>query len=170
MTEANSVHGFLAAALVSAIVGLVGYAARAQMPVSVIAGVPVQCGGIPAVLVPNVGDVAKSVPGTIVLDAYMFPRMHPLIQLFTYAHECGHHMNGDVTGAMLGHVNFQREQNADAVGIKALRDQLGLTRQQAVAIAAQFANNPPMWPFYLPGPQRAQWIIACYDGAPICPG
>lgn len=99
----------------------------------------------------------------IILNSSVFTTIPPLMQLFTYAHECGHHISGDIVAAtFFQHNDIARELNADRIGIRLLRDQLNITLQQAQAIASVFANNPPMWPYYPPGPQRAQWIMDCY--------
>jgi hypothetical protein len=93
-----------------------------------------------------------------------FQNMEPLMELFTYAHECGHHMSGDVVSLIVWHHdNPAREMIADKIGIRILRDNLGITHAQAQRIANFFSNNRAIPPYYLPGPARASWIIACYE-------
>jgi|GEM_PF-6803080 len=85
-----------------------------------------------------------------------------LLQLFAYAHECGHHVSGDVIRGVILKENVpDREKTADRIGIRLLRDQFRIKPNQADVIAQFFQNNPP-FPGYLPGPERAQWIRDCY--------
>ena len=87
----------------------------------------------------------------------------PVVQLFAYEHECGHHSSGDVISATFyRHLNPDREKTADRIGIRTLRDRFNISRNDAQAIAATFIRNPP-YPGYLPGPERAAWILACFD-------
>jgi hypothetical protein len=73
-------------------------------------------------------------------------------------------MSGDiVAGVFFHHDNPRREMNADRIGIRLLRDQFSISLEQAQAIADVFKGNPPVPPYYLPGPQRAQWIVDCYS-------
>jgi hypothetical protein len=118
---------------------------------------------------PTLSDIAISTidPATgerlILINFPAASQMPPLLQLFIYAHECGHHISGDViAGVLLHENNLNREKTADMIGIRILRDQLGITAAQADALATVFRNNPPMFPYYLPGPLRAQWISNCY--------
>jgi len=145
----------------------------AQTYVGMVAGLPVSCvdaTGAPVVTIaqPGVGDVARSKiepngARLIVVDSVAFFSLPPLMQLFFYSHECGHHVSGDiVAGIVFRHVNPMIEMNADRIGIRFLRDQLNITLPQAQMIASYFVNNPPVPPYYLPGPQRAKWIIDCY--------
>jgi len=147
--------------------------ASAQTLHPVIAGMPVYCtdpSGAPVYTAydPSINDVAMSsiLPNgarVIALNPATFPKMPPLIQLFIYAHECGHHLSGDIIAGVLFHEdNLNREKNADRIGIRLMRDQLHISPQQAAAISSTFQNNPPMFPYYLPGPLRAQWIRNCY--------
>ena len=117
---------------------------------------------------PTLNDVAASTVsnGTrlIIINPSGMANLPPLLQLFVYAHECAHHLNGDVLGqAYLQEVNFDREKDADKGAIRILRDQLSVTISQARMIANFFSGNPPIFPFYLAGPERARWILACYS-------
>lgn len=145
----------------------------AQTLTPIVGGLPVRCTdavGVPVFTIfsPAVPDAAQSTilptgVRVIVLNPMVVGGMPPLLQLFVYAHECGHHLSGDVVmGAYYNHQNPMREQNADRIGIRILRDQLHISQAQANAIAAVFQNNPAIPPFYLPGPLRAQWISDCY--------
>ena len=116
------------------------------------------------------GDAAWSTieahpPGAeplIVINMPVVGRMPQLLQLFAYAHECGHHSSGDVMAGIIYHeIDPDREKTADRIGIRLLRDQFHISQQNADLIASFFQKNPP-FPGYLPGPQRAQWIRNCY--------
>jgi hypothetical protein len=138
----------------------------------VIGGIVVRCTdatGSPVYTVwAQVPDAAQSsIEGPVAmrlikLNPSVSRRPH-LMQLFIYAHECGHHISGDiVAGVFFNHDNPDREMNADRIGIRLLRDEFQITLAQARALAQTFVNNPPIPPYYLPGPQRAQWIVDCY--------
>jgi hypothetical protein len=72
-------------------------------------------------------------------------------------------MSGDVfAGVVLHENNLNREKIADRIGIRLLRDKMNITAADADQVASFFKNNPPIFPYYLPGPQRAQWIRNCY--------
>jgi hypothetical protein len=97
------------------------------------------------------------------LNPQIVPREPALLQLFTYAHECGHHTSGDIAmDVFFHHDNPQREMTADRIGIRLMRHQLGITFAQAQEIAQYFQNNPAVPPNYLPGLERAKWIVDCY--------
>jgi hypothetical protein len=117
---------------------------------------------------PGLNDVAAATVsnGTrfIIINPSGMAALPPLLQVFVYAHECAHHLNGDVLAeAYLKEVNFEREKDADKVAIRILRDRLNVSLSQATSIANFFSGNPPIFPFYLPGPERASWILACYN-------
>jgi hypothetical protein len=138
-----------------------------------IGGIPVHCTDATGSIVyveklPTMSDVAQSTiepTGTRVIriDGPTFAALPNLLKLFIYAHECGHHMSGDVfAGVVLHEDNLNREKTADRIGIRLMRDQLNITAAEAGQIASIFQNNPPIFPYYLPGPQRAKWIKNCY--------
>jgi hypothetical protein len=146
----------------------------AQGASPVVGGIPVHCvdstgATVYSIYNPSISDVAMSMiaPNNmrlIVLNPARLTNFPPLLQLFAYAHECGHHMSGDiVAGAYFHHDNLAREQNADRIGIRLLRDQLSISLVQAQALASSFSANPAVPPYYLPGPMRAQWIVSCYE-------
>jgi hypothetical protein len=99
----------------------------------------------------------------VIQFSHSFRSEPPLLQLFTFAHECGHHLSGDVIAAVVyHHDDWGREMTADRIGIRLVRDQLHITLSQAQWLANYFVNNPAIPPYYLPGPQRAMWIVDCY--------
>lgn len=122
-------------------------------------------------LEPGTGDVAHSMiwpDGTRIITIYTgaFYTLPTLLQLFTYAHECGHHLSGDIVNSFVfHHDNMEREKNADRIGIRLMRDELNITPAQAQIVADYFRNNPPIPPYYLAGPLRAQWIVDCFNSS-----
>jgi len=149
-----------------------GHDVRAQAPSVTLAGLPVHCTdavGAPVLITWNqmLNDIAvSSILPTGVRLISLRPNLvqqPALLQLFVFAHECGHHISGDiVAGVYFHHDNLNREKNADRIGIRLVRDQLKITLTQAQQIASMFINNPPLPPYYLPGPARAQFIVDCY--------
>jgi hypothetical protein len=146
----------------------------AQVLSPTVGGMTVHCSdatGTPVYTVyRDVPDAAQSaiVSGTptIFINSQRQTSMPPMMQLFVYAHECGHHISGDIVAATyFGHDNLAREQNADRIGIRLMRDQLHISLADAQNIAASFQHNPAVPPYYLPGPLRAQWIVACYGSS-----
>jgi hypothetical protein len=99
----------------------------------------------------------------IVIDRPLTAQMARIVQLFLYAHECAHHLSGDVfPGHILKEADLEREKNADKIGIRLLRDQLHINRMQVDTLATQIQKDPTIFPAYMPGPQRADWIRRCY--------
>ena len=155
---------------------LLALSAHAQVPREdqanpIIGGYTVHCadplGAVVFTRWQSTGDMATStIQGNerLILLSPSMLSLPSLMQLFIYAHECGHHFSGDVARlAYLRHDNLAREQVADRIGIRFLRDQIGLSQNEAQGIADQFMNMPARPPYYLPGPLRARWIMACYN-------
>lgn len=148
--------------------------AQPPNPTPVIAGLPVHCydatGAVVFTIIGPIPDhdlaqsgIAPNGTRFIQLNPESFFRLPGMLQLFVYGHECGHHVSGDiVAGIYLHHDNPAREMNADRIGIRLMRDQLHITKDDATAISSFFVHNPPIPPYYLPGPQRARWIVDCY--------
>jgi hypothetical protein len=165
---------FIQIALASLTLGLSPYQVLADTPTPIIGGVPVHCTDPSRAIVytrfvSNLGDWARSLidPMTgerlIEIDLSLATQQPPLLQLFVYAHECGHHISGDIiAGQMFHEIDLNREKIADQIGIRILRDQFHISQAKVDSLAAVFQNNPPIFPFYLPGPLRAQWIRDCY--------
>lgn len=98
----------------------------------------------------------------IIINYPLASHFPQLLQLFLYAHECGHHVSGDIVkGVYFREADPFLEQRADRIGIRLLRDELQITQLQADELGSVFFRNPAI-PGYLPGPQRAKWISDCY--------
>jgi len=132
---------------------LLGGTAFAQQnlgPTPMIGGVHVSCLGVPT-LVARINDIGMAAPGQIILNPLLFEMPAP-IQLFVYAHECGHHQPG------IG----SNEQLADCWAIRTGRDQGWLPPDVTGMIAAAFINSPGDWT-HAPGQTRVQQMAACYN-------
>jgi hypothetical protein len=126
----------------------------AQMPTNLgptpmIGGVRVVCGGAITFVQPGLNDIAKAAPGQIILrpDLFDYP---PVIQLFVYAHECGHQMVG------------ANESAADCWAIKIGRNQGWLPPQFTPMLVAAFGNSQGDWT-HAPGPARINNMAGCYN-------
>lgn len=119
-----------------------------------------------AVLVANLGDVgrARNVFKTpvIMLDPGHLIRLPLKLQLFFYGHECAHHV--------LGHTYVMRptaESEADCWAAKDGRDRGLFTRFEVEGWAPWFAKSRgSVISGHLPGPERARFILQCFDENP----
>jgi hypothetical protein len=133
-----------------------------------IAGQPVFCqdiNGIPVKTVPapQLNDVGKAtIYGgfpVIFLNPNVLRGLPPAIQLFWYAHECGHH----VLGHPLSQFQITAERNADCWAIRIGRDQGWFTQYDLVNMKQYFINNPGSLWGHLPGPQRLRNFANCFN-------
>jgi hypothetical protein len=127
-----------------------------------IAGVPLRCAsyyGEPVRIymtrgLNNVGIATRVQRGQpiIVMNPDVLARFTPLVQVWWFAHECGHHALGP----------YNSETNADCWGVRVLRDQ-GFIRSvhDLQAFAYDLSSLPGSAVGHLPGPQRAQNVINC---------
>ena len=69
--------------------------------------------------------------------------MTPIKQIFAYAHECGHHVNG------------RSEEAADCFAVRTGRDQSWLSRQDALEICEADWNYSPQI--------RCEHFMSCYN-------
>ncbi len=113
-----------------------------------LAGVPVNCGGVPTAIQP-IGDIAMARPGWIILNPSLFS-MPPVLQLFIYAHECGHH----VVGA--------NESAADCWAIRLGRNQGWFRPRDFNWLIGYFGGNPGDWT-HAPGHERVRRMSACFS-------
>lgn len=128
-----------------------------------IAGVPLTCAnwqGIPVQIIANpylnnvgvahAGNVGQPV---IQLNPQVMNQFSPFVQVWWFAHECGHHAL---------HPSVNSESNADCWGIRVMRNQ-GLIQwpAQLNAFANELASLPGSPAGHLPGPVRAMNIANC---------
>ncbi|WP_440217260.1 hypothetical protein [Chromobacterium piscinae] len=120
-----------------------------------IGGASVVCMGIPTVVVSPLNDIAYAAPaGTmfpfpaILLrpDVFQYP---PVLQLFIYAHECGHFNVGP------------DETAADCWAIKLGRNQ-GWFTAASFPLLIQALGNSPGNSTHLPGPYRLAALQQCF--------
>lgn len=137
----------------------------------VIAGVPVYCTSAPYatpvrfVVNPGLNDVGRAYwaqEPIIELNPGVLQQLPPKLQLFWYGHECGHHVLGHL---LPGGQSPQSEIQADCWAIQIGKQQGLFSRQEVIAFAPYFANNPGSPWGHLPGPQRAQLFVQCFDSA-----
>ena len=134
-----------------------------------IAGMPVHCTdarGFPVTLVsePQLNDVgmARLAPNgapEISLNPLILENLPPAVQLFWYAHECAHH----VLGHTLGVPQLNNEMDADCWAIRIGRNQGWFRRQDLSGMYHYFINNPGSPWGHLPGPQRLQHFVNCFE-------
>lgn len=94
----------------------------------------------------------------IVLDRSRLAQLPDKLQLFFYGHECAHHV--------LGHAFAQTvwsEREADCWAVKHGRERGWFTREEVAAWSPQFAHSKGSPIGHLPGPERAERLVACYD-------
>ena len=125
------------------------YADVALGPNPIIAGFSVSCYGANTIVVDGLNDVAESAPGAILLNSILLESFPPVVQLFVYAHECGHQVVG------------LNEFAADCWAVKVGRNQGWLTMDGISTVEAGLANSPGDWT-HMPGPERIQAMTKCY--------
>ena len=127
-----------------------GASAQALGPYPVIAGLQVQCGGVPTFVQP-IPDIAMARPGVIVLNPKLF-ELPGSLKLFVYAHECAHHLLGN------------NEANADCWAIRTGRQQGWFKPSDISYLIQYFGNSPGDWT-HAPGPYRIANMMACFSTA-----
>jgi hypothetical protein len=115
-----------------------------------------------AIRMDDIGDVAHArvinrMP-IITLNQSRLDTLPVKLQIFFFHHECGHHV--------MGHVFYPTatsENEADCWAIKLGRSQGQFTRKDVEDFAPHLARSRGS-PFgHLPGPLRAQRLLACFD-------
>jgi hypothetical protein len=72
----------------------VGLGARVAEAGFQLSGVVPSCHGLPIVLDPSLEDVAAMHSGFIILNADRIAKLPKVVQLYAFAHECGHQIHG----------------------------------------------------------------------------
>lgn len=134
-----------------------------------IAGVSVNCVdalGVPVVTIPfpQLGDVgmARIEPNgarVIYLNPIILYPLPRFFQLFWYTHECAHHYLGHTYGFH----QLSREIQADCWAVRLGRDQRWLSREDIKKLIHYFEASPGSPWGHLPGQQRVQLLLECYD-------
>lgn len=164
----------LAAAALAVVATAGAVSARDGDPAATsIAGYPVTChdlrgNSVVTVRISNLGDVGRAgvvnrVP-VIVIDPHIIERLPNKLQIFFYEHECAHHVLGHWVGG-----SPEQEKEADCWAIRNGRDRGVFSRDDVMSFAPFIANSGGS-PFgHLPGPQRAGYLLRCFD-EPGTPG
>ncbi len=94
----------------------------------------------------------------IQMDPERLATLPPKLQMFFFGHECGHHV--------LAH-NFYPtpsvEIDADCWSIMNGRDRGLFTRDDVVAFKPYLAHSRGSAAGHLPGPERAEYLLKCFD-------
>jgi len=117
-------------------------------PSPIVGGVQVSCMGAVTIVAP-INDIAQAGPGQIFLNPTLFS-LPPVVQVFVYAHECGHQVVGS------------NEMAADCWAIKVGRNQGWLSRPAVGVIQQYFGNSPGDWT-HEPGPARIARMVGCFE-------
>ena len=176
LTEGKSLNRLLTgAALIIALAGGAVQGAFAQSVQAVpglesepiIGGVGVTCYDFRGVEVrtnrmDDLGDVARawvvSRMPVIAVDKVRMAELPDKVQLFFYFHECGHHA--------LAHVyapTTSSENEADCWAVKMGRKKVMFSREDVVGFAPVFAHSRGSAAGHLPGPERVNHLLACFD-------
>lgn len=113
----------------------------------VLAGLPVVCGGIPTAI-QRINDMAFATPGWIILHPDLF-RLPPVVQVFIYAHECGHHNVG------------LNDAAADCWAIRTGRNQGWFTAGDIDLLVYYFGHGTGDFS-HAPGPERIRNMVQCF--------
>ncbi|MDX2289002.1 MAG: hypothetical protein NW217_09300 [Hyphomicrobiaceae bacterium] len=112
--------------------------------------------------VSELGDVGRAwVVNTvpyIIMDPDVLRRLPVKLQLFFFAHECAHHV--------LAHwfnPSRESEKEADCWAVRHGRDRALFTRQDVADFAPWFAASKGSHLGHLPGPERASFLLTCFD-------
>jgi hypothetical protein len=134
---------------------------------SFVGGVTVSCNdfrGLPVTLLTNPAwhdaGTATLGPGgqpIIILNSSTMEALHPVFQLFLYAHECAHHALGHIINR-----NLLNEAEADCWAVKTGRQQGWFPPQAFQGLIVLLGNSQGSPWGHLPGPGRIQNMINCY--------
>ena len=112
--------------------------------------------------VPDLGDAGRAefVQGNpiIMFDPALMAGLPDNLQVFFKLHECGHHA--------LGHLfapSTRSEKEADCWAIKQGRTIAGFTKDDIIAWKPHFATSRGDTFGHLPGPQRVEFLLGCFD-------
>jgi hypothetical protein len=120
-----------------------------------IGGTPVACGPAPTFLVgPQLGDIAKANQQGIWLNYPLFQQMPLAVQLFTYAHECGH-VNQILRGS------FINEDGADLFAMQLGKSQGFLNIFSIQTVCVFLWSSGGDWT-HRPGPVRCQNMLKVF--------
>lgn len=132
-----------------------------------IAGKPQECTdfrgrSVQTMQISELGDVGRAwVVNTIpyiLIDPTVLRTLPSKLQLFFFSHECAHHVLGHWYKRMI-----DNEREADCWAIRRGRDLGHFSRQDVRSFAPWLANSGGSRFGHLPGPQRAEYLLKCFD-------
>lgn len=163
----NGLKALVLLVLAIALAGTPAAAADGLQDNPVFAGKPQSCKDYRGYIVrttnmPDLGDVARAMiisrMPIIAIDKDRMVQLPDKFQLFFYLHECGHHLLGHIVAP-----TSTSENEADCWAVKQARERNLLSREDVLAFSPLFANSRGTKAGHLPGPQRSQRLIACFD-------
>ncbi|MGE0611052.1 MAG: hypothetical protein AB7G34_02360 [Hyphomicrobiales bacterium] len=116
-----------------------------------LAGRLMRCGGTPTLMSHHFWDYGGATRDKIILNPTKLTPLPSSVQLFIYAHECGHLLYGP------------KEIQADCYAIKRGRREGWLSREGLDEVCAFFSDHPGDYA-HPPGPERCQIMTRCFDG------
>lgn len=116
-----------------------------------LAGRLMRCGGTPTLISHHFWDYGGATRDKIILNPSKLDPLPTPVQLYIYAHECGHLIYGP------------KEIQADCYAIKRGRREGWLNRDGLEDICAFFQDHPGDYA-HPPGPERCQIMTRCFDG------
>ncbi|MEC9369110.1 MAG: hypothetical protein VX871_10525 [Pseudomonadota bacterium] len=116
-----------------------------------LAGRPMRCGATPTLISYSFWDYGGATKDRIILNPSKLDPLPVPVQLFVYAHECGHQIYGP------------KEIGADCYAIKRGRREGWLNRDGLTEICTFFQDHPGDYA-HPPGPQRCEIMTQCFDG------
>lgn len=111
-------------------------------------GFPVTCGSVPTSF-ELIGDIAQARPGWIILHPNIL-NLPTVVQVFIYAHECGHHNVGANDAA------------ADCWAIRVGRNQGWFAAADINWLVAYFGHSTGDFS-HAPGPARIGQMVRCFS-------
>lgn len=117
-----------------------------------LAGRTMRCRRTPTLISHTFWDYGGAKKGMIILNPTKLEGLSPAVQLYVYAHECGHQIYGP------------RETRADCYAVERGKRDGWLDRQGMDDVCTFIEQHPPDW-VHPPGPKRCEIMRACFDKA-----
>ena len=94
----------------------------------------------------------------IMVNPQLMATLPPDLQTFFKLHECGHHVLGHIIAP-----TDKSEQEADCWAVQEGRKLGTFTKDDIIAWKPYFAASRGSKVGHLPGPQRVEFLLACFD-------
>lgn len=115
-----------------------------------VAGRRMRCGRTPTLMSRKFWDYGGATRGLIILNPQKMATIPKAVQLYVYAHECGHQVHG------------ANEIKADCYAVQRGRRAGWLTRRGLAEICEFYKGRPGDY-VHPPGPERCKMMIQCYN-------